>query len=111
MEGGKIHEFLLEKSRLVQQDSKERNYHSFYCLLLGASAKLKEDLHLTGQASHYNYLSQGGLIHVDSMDDAAMFEKLKVNTWTWRWYRIFLPCSLPSTTRGSRRLNREVSSE
>lgn len=56
IEGAKIEQYLLEKSRIVSQSPDERNYHIFYCLLAGLSAEDKEKLELS-DASQYKYLT------------------------------------------------------
>lgn len=56
IEGAKIEQYLLEKSRIVSQSLDERNYHIFYCVLAGLSSEDKEKLQLT-DASQYKYLT------------------------------------------------------
>ena len=56
IEGAKIDQYLLEKSRIVHQSPKERNYHIFYCMLQGLSKEHKDKLHLK-DASSYKYLT------------------------------------------------------
>ena len=73
IEGAKIEQYLLEKSRIVSQVCRlilldsidfihfqardERNYHVFYCMLAGMSREEKQALDLTS-ASDYVYLNQ-----------------------------------------------------
>ncbi|XP_022672050.1 unconventional myosin-IXb-like isoform X3 [Varroa jacobsoni] len=53
--GAVVQKYLLEKSRIISQGDKERNYHIFYYLLLGASAEEKAELRLS-DPSRYRYL-------------------------------------------------------
>ena len=59
IEGAKIEQYLLEKSRIVNQAHDERNYHIFYCMLAGLP---KDELVQFGlqDAEHYYYLIQVG---------------------------------------------------
>ncbi|CAB1323745.1 unnamed protein product, partial [Coregonus sp. 'balchen'] len=50
IEGAKIEQYLLEKSRVCRQAPEERNYHIFYCMLMGMPAEQKKILSL-GNAS------------------------------------------------------------
>ncbi|KAI8483301.1 hypothetical protein Bbelb_389050 [Branchiostoma belcheri] len=55
VKGAKIREYLLEKSRLVQQAEGEQNFHVFYCMLNGLSPQNMEKYHLGGR-QNYSYL-------------------------------------------------------
>lgn len=76
IEGAKIEQYLLEKSRIVSQSLDERNYHIFYCVLAGLSAEDKEKLELS-DASQYKYLTGGGSITCEGRDDAAEFSDIR----------------------------------
>lgn len=56
IEGANIEQYLLEKSRIVAQNSGERNYHIFYCMLAGMTQNEKQQFDLQ-DASHYKYLT------------------------------------------------------
>ncbi|XP_075992651.1 unconventional myosin-VIIa ck [Anticarsia gemmatalis] len=76
IEGAKIEQYLLEKSRIVSQGADERNYHVFYCLLAGLSKEEKKKLELT-EPSEYRYLSGGGSFTCEGRDDAAEFQDIR----------------------------------
>ncbi|XP_053417741.1 unconventional myosin-VIIa [Nycticebus coucang] len=85
IEGAKIEQYLLEKSRVCRQAPDERNYHVFYCMLEGMSEDQKKQLGL-GQASEYNYLAMGNCItcegRVDSQEYANIRSAMKVLMFT-----------------------------
>ncbi|XP_067621063.1 myosin-VIIa [Eurosta solidaginis] len=76
IEGAKIEQYLLEKSRIVSQNHSERNYHVFYCLLAGLSGEEKRRLDL-GNAADYRYLTGGDCIKCEGRDDAAEFSDIR----------------------------------
>ena len=76
IEGAKIEQYLLEKSRIVHQNQDERNYHIFYCMLAGLSKEHKSKLELK-DATHYKYLTGGGSVVCDGRDDAAEFADIR----------------------------------
>lgn len=65
IEGAKIEQYLLEKSRLVYQLDGERNYHVFYRLLAGMTKQDLAKLHLTKDPHNYFYLTQGNCVTCD----------------------------------------------
>ncbi|XP_047136669.1 unconventional myosin-Ia isoform X1 [Hydra vulgaris] len=71
--GGVITNYLLEKSRVIQQASGERNFHIFYYLLKGGSEKLLKSLHLMRAFENYTLLNGSGCVSVATINDAIMF--------------------------------------
>ncbi|KAH8725202.1 P-loop containing nucleoside triphosphate hydrolase protein [Phaeosphaeriaceae sp. PMI808] len=74
--GAKIRTYLLERSRLVFQPLKERNYHIFYQLLAGATDAERVELSLK-TVEEYSYLNQGSAPVIDGVDDKAEFNATK----------------------------------
>ncbi|XP_070543258.1 unconventional myosin-Ie-like isoform X2 [Ptychodera flava] len=72
-DGGKISNFLLEKSRVVSQNQGERNFHIFYQLLAGSNGTQKDSMGLT-EPNYYYYLNQSGVYKVDDMNDSKEFQ-------------------------------------
>ena len=74
--GARIRTYLLERSRLVFQPLKERNYHIFYQLVAGASEQQRQELGLL-PVEQFEYLNQGADPVIDGVDDAAEFTLTK----------------------------------
>lgn len=77
---GRIINYLLEKSRVVNQLEGERNYHIFYMLLAGASSEWRATHGVEGSPDDYTYTSMSGCTIVPELDDksewAGMFEAM-----------------------------------
>ncbi|XP_050785759.1 unconventional myosin-Ie-like isoform X2 [Gopherus flavomarginatus] len=73
-DGGKISNFLLEKSRVVSQNPGERSFHVYYQLLEGASLEQRENLGITSP-DYYYYLNQSASYKVDDMNDRQEFQE------------------------------------
>ncbi|KAL2084597.1 hypothetical protein ACEWY4_020115 [Coilia grayii] len=71
-DGGKISNFLLEKSRVVSQNNGERNFHIYYQLLSGATKEQRENLGVT-TPDYYYYLNQSGTYTVEDVNDKKEF--------------------------------------
>uniref|UniRef100_A0A8C8JFC0 Myosin IHa n=1 Tax=Oncorhynchus tshawytscha TaxID=74940 RepID=A0A8C8JFC0_ONCTS len=67
--GGHILGYLLEKSRVVHQNHRERNFHIFYQLVKGGEEDLLHQLGLESNCQHYSYLVQGECANVASIND------------------------------------------
>jgi myosin protein heavy chain len=77
LSGAHIDWYLLEKSRVISQDSKERNYHIFYQLLKGATPELLDKLLITSiNLKDYEYLKNGLTVPIDNVDDEQEFNNL-----------------------------------
>ncbi|XP_051782797.1 myosin VIIAa [Erpetoichthys calabaricus] len=76
IEGAKIEQYLLEKSRVCRQARDERNYHIFYCMLKGMTADQKKKLGL-GKATDYIYLTMGHCTVCDGRDDAKEYSNIQ----------------------------------
>ncbi|MEE6487309.1 hypothetical protein FKM82_014858 [Ascaphus truei] len=74
-DGGKISNFLLEKSRVVNQNENERNFHVFYQLIEGASQEQRQNLGIM-TADYYYYLNQSDTYKVDGTDDKSDFYEM-----------------------------------
>ena len=70
--GARIRTYLLERSRLVFQPLKERNYHIFYQLVAGATDTERQELGLV-PPEHFDYLNQGGAPQIEGVDDGKDF--------------------------------------
>ena len=68
--------YLLEKSRVVQQSQGERNYHIFYQLCKGLDKAQRAKFRLK-QVEDYYYLSQSGCIDVDGVNDSEEYEEVR----------------------------------
>ncbi|XP_066512615.1 unconventional myosin-Ie-like [Hoplias malabaricus] len=73
-DGGKISNFLLEKSRVVTRNPGERSFHIFYQLIEGASGDQKSSLGITN-LDYYSYLNQSGSYKVDDINDKSDFQE------------------------------------
>lgn len=74
--GAKIRTYLLERSRLVFQPLKERNYHIFYQLVAGASETQRQELDILS-VEQFESLNQGNCPTIDGVDDKSEFEATK----------------------------------
>ncbi|KFQ64802.1 Unconventional myosin-If, partial [Pelecanus crispus] len=73
-DGGKISNFLLEKSRVVSQNECERNFHIYYQLLEGASQEQRQNLGIMSP-DYYYYLNQSDTYRVEGTDDRSEFHE------------------------------------
>ncbi|NXG55678.1 MYO1F protein, partial [Hemiprocne comata] len=77
-DGGKISNFLLEKSRVVSQNECERNFHIYYQLIEGASQEQRQNLGIMSP-DYYYYLNQSDTYQVEGTDDRSDFHETMVS--------------------------------
>ena len=93
--GCDIESYLLEKSRITQQQEVERSYHMFYQLLMPFLPEMKAKCLLTDDIYDYSYVSQGKT-SVASIDDNEELEYTHdafgvigfTETETWDCYKL-----------------------
>jgi myosin-1 len=73
--GGRVLQYLLEKSRVVTRSDGERCFHIFYQLLTDSG--LVSKLAIGNDASAFKYLALSKCYKVDTIDDAADFAATK----------------------------------
>ncbi|XP_032591829.1 myosin heavy chain, muscle isoform X20 [Drosophila grimshawi] len=71
--GADIETYLLEKARVISQQSLERSYHIFYQIMSGAVAGVKDMCFLSDNIYDYFNVSQGK-VTVPSIDDSEEFQ-------------------------------------
>ncbi|MED6278858.1 Unconventional myosin-VIIa, partial [Characodon lateralis] len=76
IEGAKVEQYLLEKSRVCRQAYDERNYHIFYCMLKGMTVDEKKKLGLS-KATDYTYLTIGKCTVCDGRDDLKEYSNIR----------------------------------
>ena len=76
--GGRITNYLLEKSRVIRPLDGERNFHIFYLLLTGASPQELSSWKLSSKPEDFRILNISGCTTVKSINDASWFKEVKV---------------------------------
>jgi len=71
--GAHIIHYLLEKSRIIDQTSEERNYQVFYRMCRGSPKTMRDALSIAEDCSQYSFLKNSCLTPVPFLDDVKEF--------------------------------------
>eukprot|EP00047_Mylnosiga_fluctuans_P022165 m.114333 g.114333 ORF g.114333 m.114333 type:complete len:972 (+) comp9158_c0_seq4:59-2974(+) len=74
--GGHINNYLLEKSRVVQQQTGERNFHIFFQLLAGAADGMLAQMGLARDFAAYAFTASGANLAIGKLDDKRDFNSV-----------------------------------
>jgi myosin I len=72
--GGRISNYLLEKSRVVKQGAGERSFHIFYQVLAGSDDATLKNLMLRREVALFALLNKSGCSSVPSVNDVKDYE-------------------------------------
>ena len=75
IDGCRMVNYLLEKSRVVIQTEGERNYHIFYMLIAGADENTQSEFALDDPV-FFHYLNQSGCEAIEGVDDGKDYEEV-----------------------------------
>ncbi|KAE9530670.1 hypothetical protein AGLY_011132 [Aphis glycines] len=78
--GADIETYLLEKARVISQQSLERSYHIFYQIMSGSVKGVKDMCMLSQDIHDYYYVSQGKTT-IPGMDDGEEFQLTDVRAY------------------------------
>ena len=80
--GGRVRNFLLEKSRVVKQNSMERNFHVFYQILAGMDGQDKNYFGVM-EPDYYSYLNEFGCYQVSFINFEKYIMNIKIHIFPW----------------------------
>lgn len=75
--GGRLLNYLLEKSRVICAGKGERSFHIFYQILAGMDANRLKSYYLTSDPNKYAYLKRTGVYSVSTVNDASDFMEVE----------------------------------
>jgi myosin-6 len=75
--GAHLLHYLLEKSRIIEQTSEERNYQVFYRICRGAPKTMRDALNINEDCAAYKFLKSSRLDSIPFLDDVKDFAEME----------------------------------